>query len=308
MVKERFKKLRFKGETEKFFDKYNIVKRTFSQISEIDLFLMKHYHLNGSEFLLDSISNNLNINNNTKILDIGCGSGGYLIFLSQNLPQAKYYGVDISQAAIDIARQEITKNSFDFFADPYLKDFRYNVNPVNFEFHKNNGVDLPFPGGFFDVVYFINILHHTYGYKEILHEAFRVLKNNGLLIILDLRGHSKFKRNFIKTTFKLIPQFMINKIFLNDLICEDGTIPLRSDVSYKKIKNILTQLNATVIRTATNYSLLNFFVILLKIIDNKFFHQFLLLLLRLIVPLDRKLAELFKNRAGLFAFVVKKNV
>ncbi len=126
-----------------------------------------------------------------KVLDSGCGSGRLFEVLRKK--EVDYYGVDISDKLIQIAKKNHTGAKFQTF----------------------DGLDLPFSDKFFDKVYSVSVLHHIPSQKLRLHylkEAKRVLKNEGLLIlrVWDFwkRGIMLkliFKHTFLKITgsFKL---------------------------------------------------------------------------------------------------------
>ena len=50
-------------------------------------------------------------------------AGYQIIDLAENFKKGKYYGVDISQLAINLAKKNIKKDSFGFFTDPFLSNF-----------------------------------------------------------------------------------------------------------------------------------------------------------------------------------------
>jgi protein-L-isoaspartate(D-aspartate) O-methyltransferase len=76
-----------------------------------------------------------------RILDVGCGKAHLLYEFTQVLPQAQIAGLDISQYAIDNAKEE---------ARPFLQ--------------VGNASSLPFDGNSFDLVISINTLHNLYIY------------------------------------------------------------------------------------------------------------------------------------------------
>lgn len=88
-----------------------------------------------------------------KILDVGCGKAFLLYEFTQVLPEAKVAGIDVSEYAIDHAKEEVK---------PFLR--------------VGNAADLPFDNRSFDLVISINTLHNLYIYDlwQALQEIERV--------------------------------------------------------------------------------------------------------------------------------------
>ncbi|MBI3562334.1 MAG: methyltransferase domain-containing protein [Gammaproteobacteria bacterium] len=105
-----------------------------------------------------------------KILDIGCGKGFLLYDFTKVVPGLELYGIDISEYAIDNAKDEI-------------KD-RLRVG---------NATALPFPDNHFDFVYSITTLHnlHCYDLDKALREMQRVGKNNKYLCVESYRNEEE---------------------------------------------------------------------------------------------------------------------
>ena len=110
-----------------------------------------------------SMSDFYNLPNNAKILDIGCGKGYLLYDFLKIIPNAKVYGIDISEYAISNSKPEI-------------KDVLIQGNML---------MNLPYDDNFFDLVISINTLHtlHTYDLEKSLIEMERVGKNNKYLCV-----------------------------------------------------------------------------------------------------------------------------
>jgi protein-L-isoaspartate(D-aspartate) O-methyltransferase len=80
--------------------------------------------------------------NNARILDVGCGKGFLLYEFTQVLPQAEVIGLDISDYAIQNAKEEVR---------PALQT--------------GQASELPFGDETFDFVVSINTLHNLYNYE-----------------------------------------------------------------------------------------------------------------------------------------------
>jgi SAM-dependent methyltransferase len=128
-----------------------------------------------------------------KVLDWGCGNGRFFeIFANKEI---NYFGIDISEKLIEIAKNKYPQANFQV------------ISPF----------DLPFPNNFFDKIFSIAVFHHIPSEEfrlKFLKEAKRILKPEGLLILtvwnlnplkMLLIGKRKRALNFFK--------FLILKIF-----------------------------------------------------------------------------------------------
>lgn len=102
-----------------------------------------------------------------KVLDIGCGKGFLLYEIAQLVPGVEVFGIDISDYAVEHAKEEIRD--------------RLQVG---------NATHLPYQDGHFDFVYSITTLHnlHNYDLDKALREMERVGKKNKYLCVESYRN------------------------------------------------------------------------------------------------------------------------
>jgi SAM-dependent methyltransferase len=105
-----------------------------------------------------------------KVLDIGCGKGYLLYDLTHAVPGIEVCGLDISEYAIDHAKEEVK---------PYLR--------------VGSAQSLPFEDARFDLVISINTLHNLYCYdlEKALREMQRVGRRNRYLCVESYRNEEE---------------------------------------------------------------------------------------------------------------------
>jgi SAM-dependent methyltransferase len=105
-----------------------------------------------------------------KILDVGCGKAFLLYDLTQAVPGIEVAGIDISQYAIDHAKEEVK---------PFLK--------------QGHASELPWADGEFDLVISINTLHNlpNYDLEKALKEFQRVGNNHRYLCVESYRNEEE---------------------------------------------------------------------------------------------------------------------
>jgi len=163
---------------------------------------------------LKEIIEETKINNNSKILDIGCGIKTVLHFLPGKL-----------------------KVGIDSLADEYRKIYKY---PSDLIIEKSFGENIKYSDNFFDVVFITNALDHTKDPKKVINETYRTLKKNGYLVLINELVKKEVKRdrahphnleeknvlNLLSGNFKIIFKkysswFGLRQYYLNLLTEED---------------------------------------------------------------------------------------
>ena len=100
-----------------------------------------------------------------RILDVGCGVGSVDYVLARNNPNLRVFGIDITPASIEMARQY------------------HSLPNVNYECRRLEDVE-----GRFDCVLFIDVFHHVPpAFRDsLLQAAARLLQPQGFVLIKDI--------------------------------------------------------------------------------------------------------------------------
>lgn len=100
-----------------------------------------------------------------KVLDVGCGTGKFAHSLYEFDSELTIDGVDLSEEMIEKAKEKL------------------NDEPITFKV--GDVENLPYESDTFDAITCSHSFHHYPDQKKALSEMHRVLKNNGILMIVD---------------------------------------------------------------------------------------------------------------------------
>ena len=162
----------------------------YDRIADVQNLAMKinGYRASVAKYL---ISLNLNIGDDSLILDAGCGTGvTTLAILDAGLNERHITALDLSLNSLKIAREEFSKSK------RYLK----HINVV-----QGNVLKYPFPDNAFDMVMMCGVLEYT-PLDEGLGEAARVMKKGAPLVLLPI------KQSFVGSVLTLLYSFKIHKL------------------------------------------------------------------------------------------------
>ena len=106
----------------------------------------------------------INLQEDSKVLDLGCGTGELLKILEDLFPSSELTGIDLTEEMLAIAKQKLS-NKVKLFL--------------------GSAASLPFDSKSFDWVIMSNMIGHLSDKKAVLKEAHRVLKNLGKIVITD---------------------------------------------------------------------------------------------------------------------------
>ncbi len=136
--------------------------------------------------------NKLELKNETKALDLCCGTGDITRLLSKRKEVEKVTGVDYSKKMLEIAREKISSSKTEFIEADCLK--------------------LPFEDDSFDLITMCFGLRNIEDKNSALSEIKRVLKNDGQFLHLDF-GNGNFLTNFV---FDKFTPFLAKIFFRNE--------------------------------------------------------------------------------------------
>jgi len=156
------------------------------------------------------------ISKTATILDVGCGSGLFLLHLSRHFPEMKFIGIDISSSAIQQAQQN-------------LIDWKFLKTPSIL--FKEVTAAWEMPPNSVDVLV-ANLLCHHLTNEELIH-FFRqsLFCTKEMVIIHDLHRHPLSYR-----LYKWISPF-----FRNRLITHDGLISIQRGFKKKELIFLLNK-------------------------------------------------------------------
>jgi ubiquinone/menaquinone biosynthesis C-methylase UbiE len=108
---------------------------------------------------------------NKDILEIGCGRGGGLAFLTKLLKPSSAVGIDLDPTAVEFCNK--------FWGTPGLK------------FIQGNAQSISLPDNSFDVIINVESSHRYEDISLFLKEVRRLLRPDGIFLLTDFRGHDK---------------------------------------------------------------------------------------------------------------------
>lgn len=127
---------------------------------------MKKGFLNPNEIL-----GQIQIRKDMVAAEFGSGSGLFSILLAKKLERGKVYAIDIQEAPISALKSRASLENV------------LNIQIIRSDLEKPNGSTLP--DDFLDLVLIPNLLFQVGNKNAILLEANRVLKREGVLVVID---------------------------------------------------------------------------------------------------------------------------
>lgn len=148
------------------------------------------------------------------VVDVGTGLGDLAIEAAKRYPDFSVVGIDISQKALDIARDKAKKEN--------LNNIRFQIGDIHNISFKDNCVDLVISHG---------VIHHLKNIDKAFSEIYRILKLGAAAYITDLRRDAP--EDIVKEVANNLPESQARG-FINSI--KASYIP-------EELNNILHKLN-----------------------------------------------------------------
>lgn len=132
--------------------------------------LFEFFH-EDEQTLRESMVDLLNIKPDSRVLEIGCGTGRDTIHIARRLNKGLFYIQDLSGRMVRKCRDNIKKFPFS--------------QTLNVEFFVGNGAYLPFPDKYFDAVFHFGGINEFSEKEKAFNEISRVVRRGGKVVIGD---------------------------------------------------------------------------------------------------------------------------
>lgn len=155
--------------------------------------------MNTTNFYMTSdCINQMNLKNNSSVLEIGHGNCGHLKYLLATANNLKYVGLEISSLMSEEAKK---------INSPFLSE--------EVQFVLYDGIKLPFEEEHFDSIFTVNTIYFWKDPQDFLAEIYRVLKPTGKMLITMADKTFMQKLPFTKYVFNLYETIEVEKLAKN---------------------------------------------------------------------------------------------
>jgi len=147
-----------------------------------------------------------------ELIELGCGAGFYTKVLAANA--SRVTATDLSDEMLAVARTQ-------------LKDWQ-NVTVEKADCEKTN-----FPSGKFGSVFMANLIHVIENPSIALQESYRILKEGGLLLIVDYTGYGMKWFEMMKMGIRFLRKWGKPSAYSKGKLSPDGLCSLVENAGFK---------------------------------------------------------------------------
>lgn len=176
-----------------------------------------------SQDLYQKIAMAIDIGENSRILDVGCGKANIYDYLSEKI---QYFGIDISPTAIKIQK------------------LRNNKHP-NRLFLIGDASKIPFESNYFDAVMCVGVLEHVPDSQAVCRELYRILKEGGRCVIV-VPNKNRLVRRIIEV-MRFIR--MVGRMFKVSIFTLHPEQPIENEIAINRVKKMIKNSKFKIIKT-----------------------------------------------------------
>jgi len=147
-----------------------------------------------------------------EVIEFGCGTGYFTKAIAKKARNV--FATDLSDEMLEIAKIE-------------LREFQ------NITIQKADCKDTSFPSGRFDTVFMANLIHVLINPTKVLQESHQILKNGGLLLIVDFTGYSMNWFEKIKLGIRYLRKWGLPLRYARNNLSPDELACLVENVDFK---------------------------------------------------------------------------
>ncbi len=216
------------------FDKYEKMGAYHWDSIGFNIKKRRPFAITGYKNTVNLILKYIDIENEKKILDIGCGDG-VLSNLLSNEKKFKVYGIDLSKKAIDLAKERANKE---------------------IEFSTGSAYELAFEDNYFDVIVASDVIEHLADVPKFMSEIKRVLKKDAILVLDTPIRYSKFPstKYHVIEWFEEDYQSLIKEYFSNSFFYKSHPIAFRELYENFRLYRILLYLLSFIPLTSSGFN------------------------------------------------------
>jgi ubiquinone/menaquinone biosynthesis C-methylase UbiE len=195
------------------------------------------------ELVREKMADLLGIYENSRVLEIGCGTGRDTVHIAQRLSRGEFYVQDLSSSMVKKCMERIQKHPI------------VSKSVCNIGFSVGNAAYMPFPDKYFDAAFHFGAINEFSEKKRAFEEITRVVRTGGKVVVGDesmapwLRqteyGKTLINNNHLlehTVALELLPQnshevclryILGNSFYLIDYVVGDGTPAVNLDLPHK---------------------------------------------------------------------------
>lgn len=132
-----------------------------------------------SRYKIEELKKNVASAKVSSLLDFGCGDGNSVVYMKEMFPNVTLYGIDVSEASIEVAKERELENA---------------------NFQAFDGEKIPYPDNHFDVVFSSMVFHHIAHsrHEDLGKEINRVLKPGGRFVMFEHNPLNPLTRKVVR--------------------------------------------------------------------------------------------------------------